>query len=131
MVQEKKIFVCEICDTQYSKKKDAEVCENKGWGKDKKLPIGLIFSNYDDIVFAIAKNRSIRHDNFSLAWACRDNGAGDNMEEYCNGISLEDLKRLGLDVDTKIPAYKRMIKGLKAKGIKPILAKDYLKSLKE
>ena len=116
-------YICEICQQEYDNEKEARNCESKG--VPPLLPIGTIYQTpqYKDIVFAIMKclPRAYGHHHAYSTSACRDNDAGDNKkDEYCGAESWNHF----IPPDTKLPAYRRMVKLLKEWGIVPIKYKS-------
>lgn len=124
------LYVCEICGNKFENIKDAEECEKQGIPDKDKFPVGLIFNDpssgfYKDITFAVAKVNVQRHYMTVLAWACRDNGAGDNLDKYC-GCSPYDGSSIP---NCSHPTFKRMVKALKKKRI-PITVWNGKKTVK-
>ena len=120
------LYQCEICKRTYSSKEEAIECESQ---KAREYPIGTIFGlGCDNIVFAVIKNNFISypHSNYISFYACRDNGYGDNVSEYCGDfLHLNDLNKPVKD----IPAFTRMVEALKKQGIEPRIWTGY-KSIK-
>lgn len=122
MVTTNTTYDCDICEARYKKKEDAERCEAKGIPEPH--PIGLVYGDhskgafYEGITFAIAKSSVDGHYAWGSAWACRDNGAGDNLADgdYCEGRPSGRHR-----LDTNAPHFKRMISHLKSVGITPLV----------
>lgn len=118
-------YECEICERVYDKEKDAIECESQG--VQELLPVGLIYGNakgfYKDITLCIAKSERNGHYLDNSLWACRDNGAGDNLgEELCGdsfGYSTQNEVRES--PNRAHPTFRRMIKYLKKNKIKPLM----------
>lgn len=110
----KTIYICEVCNREYSTQKMAEECESGGAAVE--YPIGMISGYYGegDLIFAVAENRVRGHINKGGLWATRDNRAGDNLgKELCGGSSLGGFH----PPNPKTPAFQRMIDYLTSKGI--------------
>jgi len=74
---------------------------------------------YENITFALAKNRIEGHANNMSLWACRDNGAGDSLgEQRCGGGPVPKVESdYGTNIDVEHPTFKRMVKWLKSQDI--------------
>lgn len=112
------LYVCEICGSKFASVKAANECEKQGIPDKDKFPVGLIFNDaskgfYKDITFAVAKVNVQGHYMTVLTWACRDTGAGDNLDKYCSCYPSSEADK----PKYTHPTFKRMVKALKYKGI--------------
>ncbi|MCK4359142.1 MAG: hypothetical protein KAW92_10465 [Candidatus Cloacimonetes bacterium] len=127
------LYVCEICGKKFKSASKAKECEKQGIPDKDKFPVGLIFNDptapsdsfYKDITFAVAKVNVQGHYMGVSAWACRDNGAGDNLDEYCSYYPLDGKD----EPNRNHPTFKRMVKALKKKRI-PITVWNGKKAVK-
>ena len=125
------LYVCEICGSKFKSASAAKECEKQGIPNKDKFPVGLIFNDaspggfYEDITFAVAKIVVQGHYTGVCSWACRDNGAGDNLDKYCGCHPSSEA-----DIPNRNhPTFKRMVKALKKKRI-PITVWDGKKAIK-
>lgn len=116
-------YECEICNCEYENIEDALECEARGLPVF--YPIGTIWGNhnegsfYEEITFAVAVNRSVKHShsNYGGSWACRDNGAGDTLGKSKCGSGTLRLTEWHNKLNPEHPTFKRMVAYLESEGI--------------
>ena len=85
-------YECEICKRRSEYKEAIEGCEVRGKANLTKYPVGMIFGGYENMTFITAEFNLSAYSPHCLdasLWACRDNGAGDNVDdgEYCGNLN--------------------------------------------
>ena len=119
MVTKIEEWECDICNRRFTSQEQAMLCEEKGLAPD--YPVGLLFQNYPfykEITFAVAGTKKDRHYQYISAWACRDNGYGDDLGDRKCGHPHSKLCSPPLLTDE--PHFKRMVAWLKEQGITPM-----------
>ena len=123
-------YKCDVCNKEYNNKEDCKKCESRGIPDITQYPIGCIDGDhsdnafYRDITFAIAlveKDSYFKHNLLISAYACRDNGAGDNLsisDNLCIGNHNWE-KGNSANINWDKPATKRLLLFLKEQGITP------------
>lgn len=118
-------YECEICGETSGEMKYIIQCESRGI--PELPPIGLIYGSakgfYKDITFCIAKTEVAGHYVINALWACRDNGAGDNLgKELCGDTSGYGNNWRKREPPSKShPTFQRMLKYLKKAKVKPLM----------
>lgn len=115
------LYQCEICRATYATAAKAMVCEARGVERD--IPAGTIVGNsvcgYSaGIVFAVTGSEiSCGHFRDVFAYACRDTGYGDTLDDTCSLRGIDPYAPAR--VNAAAPAFRRMIEALIAKGLEP------------
>ncbi len=137
------LYQCEICGNTYKKKQECLNCEARQKSRQI-IPTGTILKLHNrKMVFAVAGGYVLNGHSFDYHfWACRDTGIGDSLgKEKCGGELLasidfildgkpnlysteEEMRKTSKyyavsDGMRKSPAFKRLVKYLKKKKIKP------------
>jgi hypothetical protein len=117
-------YICETCHTDYMTEEEALQCEARG--KPVPIPVGTIFTMggingfYKDIHFSIAINRQekVGHGYHPALRACRENTAGDSLEQFCGGGNSVRLGKGDKPVQSHV-TFIRMVKYLRSIKIQP------------
>lgn len=122
MVKRTVAYICEVCNSRHSTKRDAERCEKRKPGVQ--WPRGTIFgmpqstrSHHEtNLLFVVDETVVKGHYTDTAAWAFRDNGAGDSTgKERCG--AEPSLGGYQGGPDPTHPTFKRAVAYLKAEGI--------------